>query len=130
MKKNFYLVQIGVSYSSPCFLPYSVGCIAAYIKKDKEITDHFEIPDIVVMREKIEDVIKRFRNPHYVAFSCYTWNMEYNKVLAKKLKELYPQVKIIFGGHSVPSGSSFLDELDFVDYLMHNEGEETTAEFL
>ena len=130
MKKNFYLVQIGVSYSSPCFLPYSVGCIAAYIKKDKEITDHFEIPDIVVMREKIEDVIKRFRNPHYVAFSCYTWNMEYNKALAKKLKELYPQVKIIFGGHSVPSGSSFLDELDFVDYLMHNEGEETTAEFL
>lgn len=56
--------------------------------------------------------------------------MEYNKALAKKLKELYPQVKIIFGGHSVPSGSSFLDELDFVDYLMHNEGEETTAEFL
>ncbi len=130
MKKKFYLVQIGVSYSSPCFLPYSVGCIAAYIKNDEEISKHYEIPDIIVMREKITDVIKRFDNPSCVAFSCCTWNIEYNKVLASELKKLYPHVKIIFGGHSVPSGDCLLDELEYVDYLMHNEGEETTAMFL
>lgn len=130
MKKKFYLVQIGVSYSSPCFLPYSVGCIAAYIKRDAEITEHYEIPDIIVMREKLSDIIRRFDNPSYVAFSCYTWNMEYNKALATQLKVLYPDVKIIFGGHSVPHDSSFLDKYEFVDYLMHNEGEETTALFL
>ena len=130
MKQKFYLVQIGVSYSSPCFLPYSVGCIAAYLKRDDEINAHYEIPDIVVMREKIPDVIKRFDNPSFVAFSCFTWNLEYNKTLAQELKKLYPHVKIIFGGHSVPSDSSFLDEFDFIDYLMHNEGEETTAMFL
>ncbi len=127
MKEKFYLVQIGVSYSSPVFLPYSVGCIAAYLKRDTEITDYYDIPDIIVMREKIEDVINRFDNPAYIAFSCFTWNIEYNKILAKKLKELYPNVKIIFGGHSVPNDCSFLDEYDFVDFLMHNEGEETTA---
>lgn len=130
MKEKFYLVQIGVSYSSPCFLPYSVGCIAAYLGRDEEITSHYEIPDIIVMREKIPDVIKRFDNPAYVAFSCFTWNLEYNKALARELKKLYPNVKIIFGGHSVPSDASFLDEFDFIDYLMHNEGEETTALFL
>ncbi|MBQ8027866.1 MAG: cobalamin-dependent protein [Clostridia bacterium] len=130
MKKRFYLVQIGVSYSSPCFLPYSVGCIAAYLKSNKEIADYYEIPDIVVMREKISDVIKRFDNPSYVAFSCYTWNIEYNKLLAMRLKEIYPDVKIIFGGHSVPGDASFLNEYPFIDYLMHNEGEETTALFL
>lgn len=130
MKKRFYFVQVGVSYSSPCFLPYSAGCIAAYVKKDEEIMSHYEIPDIIVMREKIEDVLKRFDNPSFVAFSCYIWNFEYNKTLAKKLKELYPGVKIIFGGHNVPHDSSLLDECDFVDYLMHNEGEETTALFL
>ena len=37
VKKNIYFVQVGVSYDSPCFLPYSVGCIAAYLKADKEI---------------------------------------------------------------------------------------------
>lgn len=130
MKKKVYFVQVGVSYYSPCFLPYSVGCIVAYIKNDNYIKEHYEIPDIIVRREKIEDVINRFDNPAYVAFSCYTWNIEYNKTLASKLKELYPDVKIIFGGHSVPHDTSFLDKYEFVDYLMHNEGEETTAAFL
>lgn len=130
MKQKFYLVQIGVSYSSPVFLPYSVGCIAAYLKNDKEIIESYDIPDIIVMREKIEDIIKRFDNPSYVAFSCFTWNLEYNNCLATELKKLYPDVKIIFGGHSVPHGSSFLDEYPYIDFLMHNEGEETTALFL
>lgn len=130
MKKRYYLVQVGVSYSSPCFLPYSVGCIAAYLKNDPEITANYEIPDIIVMREKIPDVLKRFHDPAFVAFSCFTWNIEYNKELARELKKIYPDVKIVFGGHSVPHNNSFLDKYDFVDYLMHNEGEETTALFL
>ena len=130
MKKKIYFAQIGVSYSSPCFLPYSVGCIVAYLKHDRDLMQHYEIPDILVMREKISDIIKRFDNPSYVAFSCYTWNIEYNKALATELKKLYPEVKIIFGGHSVPADGSLLDRLSYVDYLMHNEGEETTALFL
>ncbi len=130
MKEKFYLVQIGVSYSSPVFLPYSVGCIAAYLKRDEEIMSHYDVPDIIVMREKIEDVLKRFENPAYVAFSCFTWNLEYNKTLAVELKSRFPDVKIIFGGHSVPHDGSFLDEHPFIDFLMHNEGEETTALFL
>lgn len=130
MKKNFYLVQIGVSYSSPVFLPYSVGCIAAYLNNDKEIVEYYNIPDIIVMREKICDVVKRFDNPYMVAFSCFTWNLEYNKALAIELKKLFPNVKIVFGGHSVAPGGEMLNELPYVDYLMHNEGEETTALFL
>lgn len=130
MKEKYYLVQIGVSYSSPVFLPYSVGCIAAYLKEDSEIMSFYDVPDIVVMREPIEKVIKRFENPSYVAFSCFTWNLEYNKKLASELKKIYPDVKIIFGGHSVPHGDAFLKNYPFIDYLFHNEGEETTARFL
>ena len=130
MKKNIYFVQVGVSGTSPCFLPYSVGCIVAYIHKDEEITAHYDIHDIITIREKIPDILKRFTNPSVVAFSCYTWNIEYNKALAQELRKLYPDVMIIFGGHSVPSDTSMLDELDYVDYLMHNEGEETTLLFL
>lgn len=130
MKKNYYLIQIGLTYSSPCFLPYSVGCIAAYLKRDDEITASYNIPDIVVMREKIEDVVLRFDNPSFAAFSCCIWNMEYNKTLAKELKKRYPDIKIIFAGHQVPPDGEMLKKYDFVDYLMHNEGEESTAMFL
>ena len=129
MKKRIYFVQIALSYSSPCFLPYSIGCIAAYLKKDPTITSFYDIPDVIGMRESISDILKRFENPDYVAFTNFVWNLEYNKTLAKELKRLYPQVKIIFGGHSVPKDSSFLDEYDFIDYLMHGEGEETSALF-
>ncbi len=127
MKKRVYFVQIAMSYSSPCFLPYSIGCIAAYLKNDEEIMKYYEIPDVLVMREKISDIVKRFENPDFVAFTCFVWNLEYNKELAKELKKIYPEVKIIFGGHSVPHDTSFLEKYDFIDYLMHNEGEETTA---
>ena len=58
---------------------------------------YYDVPDIIAMREKIEDVIKRFDNPSFVAFSTFTWNIEYNKVLATELKKRFPDVKIIFG---------------------------------
>lgn len=123
-------MQIPVTYSSPCYLPYSVGCIAAYIKNKKEITDYYEIPEIVAMREKIEDAIKRFDNPFLVAFSCFTWNLEYNKKLANELKKKFPDVIILFGGHSISVDASSLDEWPYVDILMHGEGEEATAKLL
>ena len=112
--KKIYFVQVGVSFSSPCFLPYSVGCIAAYLKKDEEIMRNYEIADILVMRERIPDMLKRFEEPAFVALSCATWNMEYNKVLAKELKTYYPDVKIVFGGPSVPKNTSLLEKYDFI----------------
>ena len=130
MKKNVYLVQIGVSYSSPCFLPYSAGCIAAYLKQDDELTEHYRFPDIVVMRETVPDVLRRFHDPYLVAFSSYIWNFEYNKTVARALKAMYPEVLISFGGHQVSPDGAMLEEYPFIDFLQHGEGEETTALFL
>lgn len=130
MKKKVYLIQIGSSYSTPWFLPYSMGCIAAYLKRDAEINEYFEIPDILTARETVDTILKRFDNPFVAAFSCSVWNFEYNKTLAKKLKELYPQVKIVFGGPNVERDASLLSECSFVDFLMYNEGEESTAALL
>ncbi|MBQ6873949.1 MAG: cobalamin-dependent protein [Clostridia bacterium] len=130
MKKKIYLIQVALSYSSPCFLPYSAGCIAAFLKKDADILKNYEIADVIGMREKIPDILKRIDNPYLVGFTNFVWNLEYNKKLATELKKAYPDVKIVFGGHSVPGDSSFLDKYDFVDYLVHNEGEEAVAAFL
>ena len=127
MKKRFYLIQIGVSYSSPCFLPYGAGCIYAYLKNDPDITRTYDLAGIIVMREPIDRVIERFEAPAVAAFSCAVWNYEYNKQLAVRLKERFPDVKILFGGHNIAPGGDQLKELPYVDYLQHNEGEESTA---
>lgn len=129
-KKNFYLVQICVSYSSPCFLPYGAGCIAAYLKNDEEITSEYDIRPLVFMRERIEKTVNRIKDPFFVGISCFVWNYEYSKALAKKIKELYPDCFIAFGGHSVAPGGEQLKELDFVDFLAHGEGEEVMAKLL
>ena len=129
--KNVYLAQINVAYSDRlAYLPYAAACITAFAKNDNEINEKFSFGEILFLREKIEDAIKRIKDPFAVGFSCYVWNMEYNKALAKKIKELYPSCVIVFGGHNIPDDTSVLRENDFIDILIHGEGEVCFAELL
>ncbi len=129
--KNVYLAQINVAYSDRlAYLPYAAACIAAFAKNDNEINERFNFGEILFLREKIEDAIKRIKDPFAVGFSCYVWNMEYNKALAKKIKELYPSCVIVFGGHNIPYDTSVLKENDFIDILIHGEGEVCFTELL
>ena len=130
MKKNVYLTQIAISYLPPTYLPYGMGCISAYLKNDPEITAVYDIKPIIFIRESVEQVLARIVDPFCVALSCSAWNYEYSKVLAKRIKELYPECIIILGGHSVAPGGGQLDELAFVNYLTHGEGEEVTVQLL
>ncbi len=130
MKKKLYLVQIAISLSSPCFLPYAMGCIAAYLRQDKEITELYEIPDIIAMREPLDKVLSRIKDPDVVAVSNVLWNTEYNKLLVRELKRRYPNVLILFGGHGIPHKGDFLAANPLVDFVTYFEGERTTAQLL
>ena len=130
MKKNVYLTQISMSYLPPTYLPYGMGCISAFLRNDPEITEEYEIKPIIFIRETVDEVLGRIVDPFCVALSCSAWNFEYNKVLAKRIRELFPECIIILGGHSVGPGGTLLEELPFADYLTHGEGEEATAQLL
>ena len=67
-------------------------------------------------------------NPGIAAFSNYCWNTEYNKALAKAIKEKYPDCVTVFGGHNVPNDNSFLENYPFIDFLVHGEGEDTVKQ--
>ena len=124
MKKKVYLAGINVTYSDRiAYFPYAAGCIVAYAETDSFIKENFEFGEILFLREKIEDAIKRIDDPFVVGFSCYVWNMEYNKALAKRIKELYPECVIVFGGHNIPFDITPLEENPFIDFLIHGEGE-------
>lgn len=131
MKKNVYLAQINVTYSDRiAYLPYAAACIAAYVWNDSEISESYELGEILFLREKIDDALKRIKNPFVVGFSCYVWNMEYNKALARKIKEIYPECFIVFGGHNIPFDTTVLEENSFIDILIHGEGERCFKELL
>ncbi len=128
--KNVYFVQVGFGFDGSVYLPYGVGTLLANCRRYEEITREYAFPDIVFFREKLADAMEKLREPYLVAFSCSVWNMEYNKALAARIKEKYPDCLVSFGGHSVRADGSLLRELPQVDILNFGEGEEVFAQLL
>lgn len=127
MMKNVYFVQVGFEFDNSVYLPYGVGTIIAYCSANDKIKNEYNFSDIIFRREKLADALKKVKDPTVVGFSCSVWNLEYNKALAKKIKEKYPDCFVIFGGHSATR--ELLDE-DFADCIVFGEGEETFCQLL
>lgn len=128
--KNVYFVQVGFGFDGSVYLPCAAGALLANCLQYEEITREYAFPDIVFFREKLADALEKLKDPYLVAFSCSVWNMEYNKALASRIKERYPDCLIAFGGHSVRTDGSLLGELPQVDLLNFGEGEEVFAQLL
>ncbi len=132
-KKNIYFVQVDVAASSDAqnaYLPYTAGILVASAFESDIVRENCSFKEFVFLRENIEDVVSRLDNPAFMGFSCYSWSSEYNKLLAKSVKEKFPQCLIVFGGHDVPDNFDMLEEYPFVDVLCHGEGEDTIRKLL
>lgn len=130
-KKNMYFVQVDVSASSKAqnaYLPYTAGILVASAFQSDIVKENYSFKEFIFLRENIEDVVARMENPSAVGFSSYCWSTEYNKLLAKTIKESYPDCFIVFGGHDVPDDFSFLEENPFIDVICHGEGEDTVRD--
>ncbi|MBQ4339351.1 MAG: B12-binding domain-containing radical SAM protein [Clostridia bacterium] len=121
--KNLYLIQPSGILSNSVFLPYSAGTLAAYALSCEKISANFCLKDFIFVKEPIDDVLAKTENPFVAGFSCYMWNIEYNLVLAGKIKERYPECTIIFGGPQIPESTEYLDKYSFIDVLIFGEGE-------
>ena len=128
--KKIYFVQVGFEFDGSVYLPYAVGTIIANCQNDPKIKSEYEFSDIIFKREKLLSAMSKIVDPYIVAFSCSVWNMEYNKALAKMIKEKYSQCIIVFGGHSVSEDASLLKTEDYIDILMFGEGEIVFADML
>ena len=109
MKKNLYFFQVNYPYGKSAHIPYTAGQLAAYAFEDKDIAENFTLKKIFFLREDLNEVISQIIEPSMVAFSTYIWNFNYNKILAKLIKEKYPECVIIFGGHHVAPGGGLLE---------------------
>ncbi len=123
MKRKIYFFQVNYSYGKSAHIPYTAGQLSAYALSDKDVGDAFLLEEIFFLREDTDSVLERITDPAVAAFSTYIWNFNYNKTLAKKIKEKYPECVIIFGGHHVSPGDALLEECPYIDYLLHGEGE-------
>src|SRR6056300_945704 len=124
--------KIGINDLQGYWLPYSVGCLWSYAKQFDVITNNFEVVDIVFRREKIYNLVSRLQEVNICFLSCYMWNWEYNKALARSIKKKFPNCKIIMGGPQITDSpdSSFFIRYNYIDSICLNEGEETFVKIL
>lgn len=129
---NVYLLQPQFSFKikgeEQYWLPNSVACLWAYAKQFEWVNSNYFLADIIFKRENQESLLDRLENPSICAFSVYQWNEQYCLKLAKKIKKNWPNCLIVFGGPQV--SESDLENYNFVDVFVLNEGEKTFVEIL
>ena len=126
--KNVYMVQVDFTANDGVgsfYLPYATGLLCAYAWTDEFVRQTYTFGGFIYKRIDTDKALEQIKNPAVVGFSNYVWSTEYNKALAKKVKEKYPDCMILFGGHNVPDDVSMLEDNDFIDVLMFGEGEES-----
>lgn len=113
------------------FLPYSVGCVWAYVVAQPELTDAYVLDQIVWRRDPIDQLAQQLSNNHMVMFSTYIWNRNYNYALARKIKQINPQVITVFGGpEPMYNDVNFFRTRPYVDYVIKREGELVMAQLM
>lgn len=123
-KRNVVMAQVNYQYGNNIFVPYAVGSLQAYAETINEVRENFHFQEPLFLRKDPALVVESMRDPSVVGLSCYLWNWEYNKCLAKAVRAMFPNCLIVFGGAQVPNDSKdFFVEHPYVDILVHSEGE-------
>ncbi|HEY9841202.1 MAG TPA: radical SAM protein, partial [Candidatus Obscuribacterales bacterium] len=125
------LVEITEPTSFLHYLPYASGLLQAYALAHAVDPQRYGFLPPQFLRKPIAEMLEGLIPADVAGFSVYTWNVNYNLVLAKALKTVRPDTLIVFGGPQVPDQpTAFLTHLPFIDVVVHGEGEATFLSLL
>jgi len=130
--KNLYLVQVTDKYGPNSFLPVAISYQWMYASTSKLVKENYQVSDVLIEKKSPKKYVEEMKDePHVMMLSSYVWNWEYNKELAKKVKEKYPNCLTITGGpHVDKRDSEFFEKYPMFDIAVMGEGEESSKEIL
>jgi radical SAM superfamily enzyme YgiQ (UPF0313 family) len=96
------------------------------LNKDKQGLEWIEFT-IKEDKAGIADFCKDFE---IIAFSCYIWNIQQTLEVARLIKAINKDIKILLGGPEVSYEYNDVIGLDEVDYIITGEGETPFKEFI
>lgn len=129
--KDIYFSEVNNSNRWEVYLPYVWGVLRASGEQNSEIKESYNWISPFYYPESSGDIASRVKNPSVFGFSCYVWNWSLHLELSKKIKELFPNCLIVFGGPQVPKNDdSFFKQYPWVDILVHGEGENVFCDVL
>ena len=125
------LVQINNSFSGQSYLPYSIACLQSYAAQYARNADRIRFLEPVYKRMPVGVVVDRVKGADLVGFSTYVWNIAISLEVARRLKAIRPDIRIVFGGPQVPDRpEAFLRANPQVDVAFHNEAERSLKLYL
>ena len=122
---NLYLVQTVDKYGPNSFLPLAISYQWMFAQADEEVRKNWAVKDVLIEKIVPDQYVKQMQHkPDLVAMSCYVWNWEYNKTLAREIKRVYPDCLIVVGGPNVDKrNKNFFLDFPMFDIAVMGEGE-------
>lgn len=98
------------------------------VNKDKHDVSFEEF----TIKEDVDTVAQKLveQQPNVVGISVSIWNVDKSRLLAKRLKELVPNIKIIVGGPEVTYEPDYFLNNWHIDFVISGEGEFVLGELL
>lgn len=113
------------------YFPYSVGVLWGFALNDQHISANIKLNKLVFKREDINCLANELSRDDIVGFSSYIWNRNYCYELAKQIKDLNPNVLILFGGPEPPiTNANIFHDHPYIDIVVKQEGEITFSNLL
>ena len=130
--KNLYLIQVADKYGPNSFLPVAISYQWMFASTSKAVKENFQVVDVLIEKKNPHTYVDSLdKEPHVVMLSSYVWNWEYNKVLAKLIKDKYPNCLTVTGGPNVDKrDKEFFDKYPMFDIAVMGEGEQASKEIL
>lgn len=116
----------------------NVPLAAGYLKllaRLRGLEDAYEI-DILPARDAnrlsdralLAEILER--DPWLVGWTCYLWNVERSLEISRLVKQLLPDIRMLFGGPEITADNDWVLKRPELDFAVIGEGEQTFVELL
>src|SRR5437660_11293148 len=137
-RRTVLLVQLPIPPLGPSPIRGNVPLAAAYLKLYAEGKGLGPFYDIDILPAEQANTLGDQAlvaalaecDPWMVGFTCYLWNIERTLWIARELKRLRPQVRIVLGGPEITPDNAWVLDTPAYDFAVIGEGEQTFAQLL
>lgn len=130
-KYNIALLEIGRWFAGKLashsqLEPLAIEYLAGYMEKSG-----YNVNLIQQRHENLDELIEKIKTiePNIVGVSCYTYTFPDALYIAKRIKEVNPEIKTVLGGYHATARPTDIKYGDF-DFFVIGEGEETLLELV
>lgn len=124
-------IELSHVFSNQAKLPYSTGCVWSYCRQNPVIADNytFSAKDWYYVLDEdfsVDDTVDKLKHLDVLGVSYFIWNVRVSDEICQKLKQINPNMIIVYGGLGMPKHGrcqQFLDDRPYVNVIVHNEGE-------